>query len=276
MTIKLVALDLDGTTLDRESRLSRENRDALNRAMDMGVHIVIATGRCLDALPKEVRDFDGIRYAVTSNGAHIYDLREKKTVYRNCIDPSTVEEAMEILGDSEYMVEVFVDGRAYMEKRCYENVISSTSKVSRTRDYVLATRNPIEGLKAFALAHGHEVENINIFFEDEPSRQAMKPVLERIKNATITTSLKNNLEIGGKTTGKGKAILALCEILGIKKEEILACGDSPNDNDMLLIAGIPVAVANAEDSVKENAVYIAPENYRSGVAKAVEKFVLDV
>ena len=101
----------------------------------------------------------------------------------------------------------------------------------------------------------------------------MKKLLNQNKEITVTSSMPHNLEIGGKTTSKDKAIAALCEMLGIDEENVLAAGDSPNDEAMIKAAGIGVAMGNAEDEVKECADFVTLTNQEDGVAYAVEKFV---
>ena len=112
MAIKLIALDLDGTTLDKGSRLTPGNRQALQAAADRGVKIVIATGRPFCALPEEITAFDPVRYVLTSNGARIFDLREKKSIYENCLKPHSVEAAVKLLEHTKYVLETFVNGKA--------------------------------------------------------------------------------------------------------------------------------------------------------------------
>ena len=83
MTIKLIALDMDGTTLNSAGRISPGNRAALERAAGEGVRIMVATGRPRSALPKDALAIGAIRYALTSNGARITDLQSGDTVYEN-------------------------------------------------------------------------------------------------------------------------------------------------------------------------------------------------
>ena len=90
----------------------------------------------------------------------------------------------------------------------------------------------------------------------------------------LTSSFPHNFEIGGKHTSKGQALLFLMERLGLSRDELMACGDSPNDEEMIYLAGIGVAMENGEASTKEIADYITDTNDRDGVAKAIEKFVL--
>ena len=148
MAIKLIALDLDGTTLNDDRVISRSNREALGEAAERGVNIVIATGRAYSALPEDVFQVKGIRYVLTSNGAIITDLKTKEVIYENCIAPSAVEAAVALLRQYPFMVEAFTRGGAYIEKSQYDH-IKETRLSFRHVDYVLTTRQPIEGLYDF-------------------------------------------------------------------------------------------------------------------------------
>lgn len=272
MTVKLIALDLDGTTLNNHGVISEENRQALKNAADKGVNIVIATGRPRAALPKDVFEIDAIRYVLTSNGARITDLKENKTIYENCMSPLAAEKSVELLKQYHYVLECFVDGVAYIEKAYYDKVKKSGESFRNTR-YILETRNPVEDIYQHILDNKSAIENININFEDISEKPVMKEKLLTIPEATITSSFNHNLEIGGATTSKAEALRCMGEILGIKQSEMMAIGDSPNDIAMLKASGIPVAVGNAKEEVKAVAKYIAPTNHENGVADAVMHFV---
>ena len=273
MAIKLIALDLDGTTLNKESKLSERNRRALQAAADKGVNIVIATGRPFCALPQEILDFEPVRYVLTSNGARITDLHEGKAFYENCIAPHAVEAAVEMLEPLDYILETFVDGVAYIEGWYYRQV-EETRKCFRGVDYILNTRNPVDNIYSFMLEHKSELENVNVNFEDLSRKPAMKERLETLPDVTITSSFDHNLEIGGATTSKAEALRQMGKLLGIDRSEMLAAGDSPNDMAMMKAAGIAVAVGNAKPEVKAIADFIAPDHDKDGVAVAVEKYVL--
>ena len=94
MKIKCIALDLDRTTLDSQGHLSEENRTAIESAVADGVHVVVASGRSLDSLPAEITDIKGIRYAITSNGAAVYDLSERKCLRQFKMTPASVEDIL--------------------------------------------------------------------------------------------------------------------------------------------------------------------------------------
>lgn len=274
MTIKLIALDLDGTTLNNDRVISERNRNALQQAAEKGVNIVIATGRPFSALPEDVFEIPAIRYVLTSNGASITDLKEDKTFYKNCLSPLAVEKSVELLRQHDYVVECFVKGIAYIDRPYFEEVKRTGSSI-RNIDYILKTRNPVDSIYDFMLEHRDEIENININFEDISEKPAMKEKLLTLPETTITSSFNHNLEIGGATTSKAEALSQMGKLLGIRQVEMMAIGDSPNDMAMMLASGMPVAVGNAEEEVKAIAKYVAPSNHEDGVADAVEKFVLN-
>lgn len=273
MAIKLIALDLDGTTINNDRVISERNRRALQDAADIGVNIVIATGRPFCALPKDVFEMESVRYILTSNGASITDIRENKTFYENCLSPLATEKAVDLLRQYDYVIECFVNGVAYIDGPYYHEVERSGMSF-RDVEYILKTRNPVDDIYGFMLEHKGHIENINVNFEDISEKPAMKEKLLKLPEVTITSSFPHNLEIGGATTSKAEALLQMCRLLGVTADEMMAVGDSPNDIAMLKTAGLPVAVGNAVDEVKAVAKYVAPTNHEDGVADAVEKFVL--
>lgn len=274
MTIKLIALDLDGTTINSDKIISERNRAALQKAADMGVNVVIATGRPYCALPKDVFEMESVRYVLTSNGASITDIRENKTFYENCLSPLATEKSVELLKQHDYVIECFVKGVAYIDGPFY-HMVEETGESYRDVDYILNTRKPVDDIYQFMLDNKGHLENINVNFEDISEKPAMKEKMLQIPEATITSSFPHNLEIGGATTSKAEALTQMGKLLGIDRSEMMAVGDSPNDMAMLMACGLPVAVGNALDEVKAIAKYVAPTNDEDGVAVAVEKFVVD-
>ena len=82
MSIQMILLDLDGTLLTSDKRLSPGNRAALERAAARGVHIVPSTGRFYSGMPQVVRELPFVRYVVSINGALIYDAAEDKAYFQ--------------------------------------------------------------------------------------------------------------------------------------------------------------------------------------------------
>lgn len=273
MAIKLIALDLDGTTLNSEGKLTTFTEKTLNRATEKGIHVVIATGRVGSALPEEVLKVSGIEYAITSNGAAIINLRKEKIIYENCIEPKALEGVYKLLSQHDFMVEVFIKGKAYVEKRIFEN-LEKVGIPESSIIYVRRTRQPYINVLNMMINNKENIENININFGNQKDKEIMREKLMCLKDVTITSSMEHNLEIGGATTSKASALKELCNKLGIKTEQIMACGDSPNDEAMMKVAGLPVAMGNAKESIKAMAKYITGTNDEDGVAVAIERFAL--
>ncbi len=274
LPVRMVALDLDGTALDPLGRITVREERALRRAMSMGVHIVVATGRAFHSLPDEVLDFDGIEYAVTSNGAQVTRLKDKKLIYENCIGTASACAIADILEKSDVRTEAFTDGRAYIDRREFE-AIRDGIETTRNRRYVLSTRIPVDNIFDFIREHSVRIENISINYPSDEAKDRFTEVLKRIPEVTLTSSFSLNSEIGGATASKADGLSHLMEKLGISREVLMACGDSPNDGAMIRMAAIGVAMGNAVAEVKEMADYVTASNSEDGVAKAIERFVLN-
>ncbi len=271
--IKLVALDLDGTTLNDYEQLSPRTQKAFKDAMEKGVEIVIATGRTFNALPSEITSFKGLNYVLTSNGANLTHLPSGELLYSNLIAEKSALAAIELLRNFDYMLEVFVHGQAYIDKKDFDEVCMGRCPY-RNVDYVIKTRKPVEGLLDFASKHSSEIENINVNFYDTREKPQMWRILSKLPGVTITSSFNHNIEIGGASTGKGDGVKYLCSLLNLPLSGVMACGDNPNDISMLEVAGLGIAVGNAHSLVKEVAHHVVATNQEDGVAEAIERFVL--
>ena len=276
MDVKLIALDLDGTTLRKGSVLSENTKEALEAAIDKGVHVVIATGRTFTALPECIFQIKGLEYVITSNGAHTTELSTKEIIYSNCAAGNAIEEVRNLLiENTQFPVEVFTEGKAYIDEAVYEDVKNNGSDYMDA-SYIVRTRRPITSVYDFLLENKERIENINIHFREFEDKAKFKDILSSYDGITVTSSMPHNIEIGGETTSKATAIAALCQKLGIEEANVMAVGDSPNDNAMIKAAGIGVAVGNAVDEVKAIADYVTLSNNEDGVAEVVKRFVLNM
>lgn len=271
--IRLIALDLDGTTLG-DSGIAEETIKTLEAAIEEGVHVVIATGRTFTALPADIYKIKGLEYVISSNGAHITHLPSNETIYSNCASGEAMEEVSRILeAHPMYPIEVFTDGRAYIDAEVFEDIRENGSDYM-SADYIMKTRTPVPEIYDFLRSNKDNIENINIHFRDFGDRLNFWERMKQVPGITVTSSFIHNIEIGGPTTSKATAIAELCEILGIEAKNVMACGDSPNDCAMIAASGLGVAMGNAESEVKALADFVTLSNVENGVAFAVKKFVL--
>lgn len=271
--IKMVALDLDGTTFDSAGDISEHTVNTLEEAAAAGAHIVVSTGRSYASLPDHIKDVSGIEYAITSNGAHVNRMGSGEQIYSDFLDPQAVERVAELKTETGADIEVFINGKAYVDESYYEDVKENGCEF-RNADYVLWSRRPVPDVTALMLENKEEIENVNFVFRTLELLEEAKPKVCAIENANITSSFLSNLEVGGPNTSKKTALLWLTDRLGISTDELMCCGDAPNDQAMLELAAIGVAVANAWGGLKDHADYITASNDDDGVALAIEKFVL--
>lgn len=271
--IRMVALDLDGTTFDSAGDISEHTVNTLEEAAAAGAHIVVSTGRSYASLPDHIKDVSGIEYAITSNGAHVNRMDSGEQIYSDFLDPKAVERVAELKTETGADIEVFINGKAYVDESYYEDVKENGCEF-RNADYVLWSRRPVPDVTALMLENKEEIENVNFVFRTLELLEEAKPKVCAIENANITSSFLSNLEVGGPNTSKKTALLWLTDRLGISTDELMCCGDAPNDQAMLELAAIGVAVANAWGGLKDHADYITASNDDDGVALAIEKFVL--
>ena len=98
--------------------------------------------------------------------------------------------------------------------------------------------------------------------------------MEPFDDLELAISTSGYIEITQKDAQKGKALEHLCRYLGIYMEEVMAIGDNENDHSMLVRAGYPIAMGNANEEIKKIAKYVTASNDESGVAKAIYEKLL--
>ncbi|MBR2673896.1 MAG: HAD-IIB family hydrolase [Mogibacterium sp.] len=228
----MVALDLDGTTLNSEREITPRTIAAFEECKRKGVHIVVSTGRTYSTLPENVTGAPGIEYAITSNGAHINYIKTGEAIYDNFLAPSAVEEVARLKVSTNAYIEVFIDGIAYTDESYYEEVRLNGCEY-RSAEYVLWSRRPVPDITRLMLENKERIENVNFIYPTLDMLEMARPAVEAMENATITSSFPNNLEVGGPTTSKKTALIELMSRLGIDKSELMCCGDAPNDIQMI-------------------------------------------
>jgi Cof subfamily protein (haloacid dehalogenase superfamily) len=273
--ILLVATDLDGTLLNREHEIPEDNRTALERCVKNSVEVVVATGRALSTVPREVRDISGIRYLVCANGANIYYNATEELLYARYLSREAVESVWDLIGNAAIMKEMFWKGDPYTSRSAYDD-LERFGVPDWFRKYVLSTRIPIDDLDAFTREHIEQIENINFNYANYNIRDF---IVERLKKDdgrlyTLTASLPFNIEIGGIGVDKAGAIANVAEWLGISRGQCLCVGDNSNDVSMIRWAGTGVAVSDGVPAAIEAADYVTEAASDCGVARALEHFGL--
>lgn len=275
MEIKLIAIDMDGTTLQEDHRsITKRTRRALEEAIKMGVYVVPATGRIFSQLPDSVLSIPGIEYAVTSNGAAVNNLKTKELLSNNHIGAGSVKKIMEMVTRRKIFIEVYCKGKSYAEHTYFEGMRGDKNFPDVLLDLLQSKSKNVESILEFTLAHADEVEKLNIPVLSDKDYRVLWQKMSRIKGVTLTSALANNIEVNHRSANKGEGLKEICKILNVKTNQIMAIGDSGNDRKMLELAGTSVAMGNAADSIKELADYVTLDYREDGVAHAIENLLL--
>ena len=274
MSIKLIAFDLDGTFLDPKKNIHPDNIRALKAAAEKGAVIVPATGRIVGGVPQQIRELPFVRYYVTVNGAFVYDAREDKAVARTEIP---LEDALRLLRYEDSLgisYDCYQDGWGYMSADMYDRAGEFVADPGILK-LVLTLRTKVPELKEYLRQKGESVQKLQLYFTDMQERARQFEALpELFPGMAFTTSVPFNIEVNSSAATKGQGLAALCKLLGIKAEEVLAFGDDLNDADMIRFAGVGVAMENAIEELRAAADWVTASNSEAGIARGIERFVL--
>ncbi len=262
--VKLVALDLDGTTLDSRLAISRENIWAVRDARERGVAVAIATGRMHSAAVTVAASLGSDLPIASYNGALVMMSATGPEVLRVPVPAGERGRIVRLLCEWGLTFHAYVDDQLYAPRR-------STPTSDYEAKYGVAARI-LADMDEFA-----SMESLKYLVLDTPERAiAIEPMIRQIAGPSLTVmrSQPGLLEIVSAQASKSAALRHLAGLLGISMSETMAIGDSDNDIDILKSAGIGVAMANASDAVKAAAQYVTGSNDESGVAAAFRQFGL--
>lgn len=252
---KMVACDLDGTLLGWDCSVSRENKEAIKKLCEKGVLFVPCSGRTLSEM-KEVSEIPEIRYIIYSSGAAICDKKTNQH-FVNGFDKKTKEEMLKVFKDFEIYWFLHADGECYVDKNLRGK--EKEFNLSKAADILANTvAKGLCGLENNFMEK--EVEMISIFFKSEKEQRCCWEKLLHNDKISVVDTWPLNLEIFSKTSGKDKAIIKLCQKIGLDTSEVISIGDSSNDIEALKAAGLGIAVSNGNDDVKKIADEIACSN----------------
>lgn len=275
--IKLLAVDMDGTCLDRRSRMTDATLEALRKAAGRGVIIVPTTGRNLECIPHrlaagtlfttgamdEKKNRDLYRYVISSNGACVTDIRERKEIFRAPVPADDVLPLLRECGKLRLGIASHIRHRYLLEGR----FLTMAGRLVYGKDArgVCCVRS----MEDFIRKGGYKVEEFQFYFFSPGAEQDVRSVLEKYPDLRAAyTGIY--VEVYSKDASKGRALAELARHLNIRKEEIACIGDGENDLSMFEAAGLRIAMGNAVEDLKKQADYVTDSNARDGAAKAVE------
>jgi Cof subfamily protein (haloacid dehalogenase superfamily) len=272
-TIKIVALDIDGTLLDPQFQVSARNLAALRRAHEAGIEIILGTGRRHQfAMPiAQALGFD--IWLISSNGA-VTKSTTGDLFHRDLLPAPVAREFCRYMQDFRHNTVLTFDrdGKGALMIESTEQLDLSIARWMKSNSPFIDVTVPLE--------NSLSVDPIQAMICGPIA--LMKQAEERIKGAPFTdriTLLKTQyeardlciLDVLNAECSKGHALRRWAEHHGIRREEVMAIGDNYNDLEMLEFAGVPFVMGNASDDIKQNGWPITLGNDQSGVAAALEQ-----
>ena len=268
--IKMVAADMDGTSLGTDENISETNIKTIKKVINTGTEFIFASGRPVYGINLKIADAgltDKIRYFIAYNGGIVYDTVNKENIYTKIMDFGIIRKIYDtiLINSPDLCFCLHEDEFFYVTQ---DNEITTLEAESNHQTKVMI--NNIEDLS------GKKFMKILLVGEHEKLKQAAEILKQSDVSADIKTmfSLDMLLEILPADSDKSVALKWFSEYLNIPMSEVLAIGDAENDTEMLKAAGYSAAMHNAYEHVKENADYITEKNNdEDGLTEALEKFM---
>lgn len=263
-SVKIVFIDLDSTLTTAPGKIDIQNKRIFERLANIGIPIVINTGRPLPYVIPLCKQFGTSNYVIASNGAEIYNFLTKKVINRSVISKEEINKLDELV--KQYNLFFMANG---LEKR-YTN---KTDPNENKGFVVVDELNKIDDSIAQVVIQSYNLE----------AMMQLRKDLEENTELCIANKTKhieeNKLlyyDVVNKGVNKGEALEILCKYLDINPEKAMAIGDSDNDIPMLEKVGYKVAVANGTDNLKAVANIITLSNKQNGVATVLNELFTQI
>ena len=273
MKKRLLFLDLDGTLLNDAKQITHGNKEALERTLQRGHGVIIATGRPLKsalALARRLELDQPGCYTIAYNGAKVYDWSKQETIFSRTHEIPPVLRIFEKANKMGEHIQTYDSEDVLVEPRGDDEAVRRYCQmVGMTFRVIEDVRRDLKENPVKCLAINYEKKDGLLQMQDW--------IRENMPEMDCFFSCEQFLEIVPKGMNKGEAVKMLCNLLDVEIENAVAVGDAANDLAMLKAAGIGVAMCNGSNEVKAAADYITTrDNNHDGVAEVADKFFYEV
>lgn len=246
---KIVASDLDGTLLDSNGNISDENIVAIMELAKRGVFFVPASGRTYSEIPQKLKDISDIRYMIYSNGAVVYDRKTGEKV-SFCIPKETACSIYDVFKEYDTHITFRHGGECYVDAEFFgEKYFEHYNLIKEHIGVITDFAQKKDNFREFLFSLG-DIEVFSVFFHNREEKIKCAQKLNASDNLKVVEISEYNIEVFNSKAGKGNALLALCDMAGIKDTQMISVGDSGNDESMILAAGLGLAMSNACEALK--------------------------
>ncbi len=278
---KMVVLDIDGTTLTDDEKLTKENLRAIQECVKMGVPVCLCTGRNVHNTKRVSNHLKVDTPYVCIDGTIIFDTKNKKYIKDELIPMDMVKDILNIVDEEDLYVELCT-GEKYI-KYCKNDALAKYNYLGvpeniqrKYVDYFIRRARYVKNINSYK-AGKHNLNQI-IFAGDKEVVAKVKEIInnKNYEGLEIKDDLWDNyVFISPKNCRKLDGVKALCNHYNIELDEVIAIGDQMNDYDMINGVGLGVAMGNATEKIKEIADFVTLDNNNSGVAHVIDKFILN-
>lgn len=287
---KMVVIDIDGTLLTSQGNITEETRQALCKAQDMGLVIVLASGRIVNSTVTYARNIGLNSYVISGNGSVITELKTEENIYTNCLGNRATQSIVDICKDNTISLNVYTLSEILTEKIEY-NVLFYSIQNRQLNDDKKTNINVYDDIRrAVKEKANNNVSKITVCDKDKSIFNSIIRKLRTIRGIDVLDvshsshkvidigSEKVNVdyyytEITKSNVDKWHAIEFLADKLNIDCKDIICIGDNANDIMMVQNCGLGVILDNAAPEYKEKAKYVAPSNNDNGIVDVLDKFV---
>ena len=266
---KWVVFDLDGTLLNSAKELTDEVRQAISMLTANDKQVFIATGRHALIASKYIYDLDLNTPLIACNGALIMDIRNEQILHMKLIKPDI---ALKVVS---YCRQNQLDFLVYVPKAIYY------SENSKRVNVIIKYNNSVEEKLRAPLYSAESLDVLNediikilIRTDDDNLIKKLNEDVNKDGSLTIVQSEENLFDIMASGVSKGAGLSILAKHFGIYLERTVVFGDNYNDISMFELAGMSIAMGNAEEELKRIADYITLSKDESGVSRAIYKYIL--
>ncbi len=259
--------DFDGTLYRDDYSVSQENRKEIKNYIANGGKFIISTGRLFASIYPHLVDLDLHGEVITTQGAEIYNIDNKKLVWSSFYSNEQAVFVMKYVESQQNVTPMcYIDNQVYAKEE--NEPIKLFSKIVGLQVNFVG-----ENLTAYLQKSSKSPSKILAMCNDSMADEFIQKCSNAIGNDyEVCKSQSFLIEILTAGVNKGSAVKYLCQKYGWDKSKIICIGDSGNDNSMIEYAGLGVAVGNAFDQTKKVADYISETNDNDGVAKTIRRF----
>lgn len=265
---RLLAVDMDGTLLNSQKKITPRTVTALAELASRGVYVVTSTGRNLAELADYRDALKSMHYGILLSGGMIFDFLRDEPVKVHAVDEETILKLIDFGLEERAMIHLHTVRQSIAREDDIQNMVAFDMAVYQNMFNRICER--CDDFKGYVREHPGEVIKVNLYHRDAASRNRNFARMSDL-NLSISFAEANNLEASPANITKASGLVELCGLLKIDVAEAVAIGDAFNDREVLQAAGLGVAMGNASDEIKQLAALVTLDNDHDGVAAAVEK-----